>query len=201
MIALPALMRDIRICSELANQLKYSVSKRVLMEMAIIRMMQPAMEQDTESLEVRINELEEKLSSGSFLMSPAETAMAQETVRGEESAVTIELSPAEYEDYQELSAGWHKLSRMQGGMYNSYLRGTKVSYEKGRGLCILFTNSFNYAIMMQGSHLEELGQSLSSQCGKTITVCARLLEEGEAAPRILRGNRIDGINMEIGMEE
>lgn len=201
MVALPVLMRNIRICSELANQLRMAASKRVLIEMAIIRMMQPAMELDTESLSVRISELEDKLASGFVPAQGAEAGQEQSAYEQESASQTIELTPAEFADYQELSSNWHKLSRMQGGMYNSYLRGTKVSYDKSKGLCILFTNSFNYAIMMQGKHMEELGASLSSQCGKEITVSARLLEEGETAPRILRGNRIAGIDMEIGMED
>ena len=67
MVALSVLMRNIRICSELSNQLKFAVSKRVLIEMAIIKMMQPQMEDDIESLRVRLDQIEEKIASGSFV--------------------------------------------------------------------------------------------------------------------------------------
>lgn len=246
MIPLPVLMRDIRICSELSNQLRFAVSKRVLIEMALIRMMQPAMEEDLESLTVRLDGLEERLANGGFApLSPGAGKVSGQAEGiyngqpegyeihggdGRESrtggyegqpggaygqpggygssrpqadapAQTIMLSAAEYEDYQKLSTDWPKLSRMQSPALNSFLRGSRVSCDKGRGLCILFSNSFNYTMMLQGSRMEELGQMINSYYGREFVITARLLEEGEAAPRIVRGSRIEGINMEIGIEE
>ena len=224
MVALPVLMRNIRICSELANQLKFAVSKRVLIEMAIIKMMQPQMEDDIESLSVRLDRIEDQISSGSFVQT-APTATAQSVNNASEpqpqgsifdayfdgaaaqnsapqsAAQTVELSEAEYEDYQKISSEWKKLSHMQSGFLNSILTGTQISYEKAKGLCVVFTNRFHYELMLQQNRMEELRQMLNSQYQKEFSISAKLLEAGEAMPRVTRGSHIEGINMEIGVED
>ena len=223
MVALPVLMRNIRICSELANQLKFAVSKRVLIEMAIIKMMQPQMEDDLDSLRVRLDRIEEQISSGSIVQT-TQTAVQQPSGSASEpqpqgsifdayfdggatsqtpqkAAQTIELSEAEYEDYQKLSADWKQLSRMQSAFISTLLNGTQISYEKAKGLCIVFTNRFHYELMLQQNRMEELRQMLNGQYQKEFSISARLLEAGEAMPRVTRGSHIEGINMEIGVED
>ncbi|MDE7299759.1 MAG: DNA polymerase III subunit gamma/tau, partial [Lachnospiraceae bacterium] len=64
-----ALMRYIRIFSELSNQLKYATQKRVMIEVALVKLCRPAMETDYGSLADRLRQLEAKLESGDF--SPA----------------------------------------------------------------------------------------------------------------------------------
>ena len=224
MVALPVLMRNIRICSELSNQLKFAVSKRVLIEMAIIKMMQPQMDDDLDSLRVRLDRIEEQISSGNFAQATPVAAQQKASNASEPqpqgsifdayfdggasagqapqgNAQTVELSEAEYEDYQKLSADWKKLSRMQSGFLNSILMGTQISYEKAKGLCIVFTNRFYYELMLQQNRMEELRQMINNHYQKEFSISAKLLEAGEAMPRVTRGSHIEGINMEIGVED
>lgn len=58
------LMRYIRIFSELSNQLRYASQKRVLIELALIKLTKPQMEQNLDSILQRLNELEERLDEG-----------------------------------------------------------------------------------------------------------------------------------------
>ncbi len=58
------LIRYIRIFSELSNQMKYSTSKRILLEIAVIKMTKPAMEQNLSSLMQRMQDLEKKIENG-----------------------------------------------------------------------------------------------------------------------------------------
>lgn len=55
------LMRYIRVFSDLSNQLRYASQKRVLVEVALIRLTRPAMEPDLDSVLQRIHQLEEQL--------------------------------------------------------------------------------------------------------------------------------------------
>ena len=55
------LMRYIRVLSELGNQLRYASQKRVLIEVALIKLTKPSMEPDLESLLERVSQLEEAL--------------------------------------------------------------------------------------------------------------------------------------------
>ena len=64
MIETDMLLRHIRIFSELSEQLKFATQKRVLLEVALIKLCTPAMETGTDSLLDRIRALEEKLETG-----------------------------------------------------------------------------------------------------------------------------------------
>ena len=64
MIRNDTLMRFIRIFSELANSIRYSVNKRVMLEMALIKLCKPEAEKDDLSLIERIRKLERMIEQG-----------------------------------------------------------------------------------------------------------------------------------------
>ncbi len=64
MVETEALLRYIRIFSELSGQLRYASQKRVMLEVALIRLCVPAMETNQDSLLERIRAVEEKLENG-----------------------------------------------------------------------------------------------------------------------------------------
>lgn len=69
MIEGETLMRYIRIFSELSGQLRYASQKRVLIEIALIKLTKPQMEQNLDSILQRLDELEERLDEAP-VMSP-----------------------------------------------------------------------------------------------------------------------------------
>lgn len=82
------LMRYIRVLSELSNQLRYASQKRVMVEVALIKLTRPSMEPDMDSVLQRLKQLEaavEDLEAGGFMpkagmppqvgMLPANTGM------------------------------------------------------------------------------------------------------------------------------
>ncbi|MDO4284882.1 MAG: DNA polymerase III subunit gamma/tau [Eubacteriales bacterium] len=60
---LSAIMRYLRVMSALTEQIRYSSNRRILTEMALIRLCEPAMESDRDSLAERIRALERQLLS------------------------------------------------------------------------------------------------------------------------------------------
>lgn len=58
------LMRYIRVLSELLGQLRYASQKRVLVEIALIRLCRPSMEQNYDSILQRLSQLEQKMENG-----------------------------------------------------------------------------------------------------------------------------------------
>jgi DNA polymerase-3 subunit gamma/tau len=66
MVREDTLMRYIRIFSELANSIRYATNKRVLLEMALIRLCKPEAEHDELSLLERVRKLEQKLEQGAL---------------------------------------------------------------------------------------------------------------------------------------
>lgn len=64
------LMRYIRVFSELSSQLRYAGQKRVLIEMALIRLTRPQMECNLDSVMQRLKELEARMEEGAVSLSP-----------------------------------------------------------------------------------------------------------------------------------
>lgn len=66
------LMRYIRIFSELSNDVKYSTQKRIMIEIALIKLTHPAMEQSRDISDIisRITQLEQRLDNGNFTVNP-----------------------------------------------------------------------------------------------------------------------------------
>lgn len=62
-----ALMRYIRIFSDLSNQLRYAAQKRVLIELALIRLTKPQMEEDLTSVLERLSVIEKQIEEGIFV--------------------------------------------------------------------------------------------------------------------------------------
>ncbi len=60
------LIRYIRIFSDLTNQLKYATQKRVLLEVTLIKLCRPAMEQNKDALLDRIRAIEKQLGEGAW---------------------------------------------------------------------------------------------------------------------------------------
>ena len=58
------LMRYIRVFSELSNQIRYASQKRVLVELAFIKLTKPQMEHNYDSIIERLNKIEDQLEEG-----------------------------------------------------------------------------------------------------------------------------------------
>ncbi len=68
-IGVHVIMRYIRILSELSSSIKFSPQKRVMAEIAIIKMCKPIMESDFSAIENRIEQIENKIESGAIVSS------------------------------------------------------------------------------------------------------------------------------------
>lgn len=207
------LMRYIRIFSELSSQIRFAVSKRVLIEIAFIKLMKPAMESDLEGLHARIRALEETIARGGVFkdntqMEPREGGgldipMEQSFVppESQKEEQVVEIGEADYEDYEQLSREWNKIVAGQGRLIGSLLKGTGISYDPAKGLCIVFTSPFNHAAMNIQGRMEELNETISRQYQKEFKITTKLLSGDEPKMKVVKGNRIPGIEMDIGMEE
>ena len=76
MIREDTLMRFIRIFSELANQMRYAVNKRVLLEVALIKLCRPQMERDELSMGERVRRLEKVLEEGTVAVVSGSPALS-----------------------------------------------------------------------------------------------------------------------------
>lgn len=93
------LTRYIRVLSELLNQLRFSSVKRVLAEIAVIKLAKPQMETDDTSVLERIRALEENIRTAPA--APEKAAPAPDMVTKQEAAIQepqVQTAPDEEED-------------------------------------------------------------------------------------------------------
>lgn len=90
-VDLNALMRYIRVFSELSNQIRYAVQKRVTLELAVIKLTTPQMENNLDSVLDRLRILEQKVEEGMVSLSGEQLA-AFAAGNGSENAATADTA-------------------------------------------------------------------------------------------------------------
>lgn len=204
------LMRYIRIFSELFNQLRYAGQKRVLVELAFIKLTKPAMEHNIESVIERLNKIEEQLEAGVPInpammnqvgQMAATTASAEVVLQTPPQQVT--LPKAQLEDLQLIRNGWGKILRELGGVIRSSFRDTVVEPSGDSCLCIVFGSADNYEIGRRPTVLGDLEQYVESTYGKAITFKTRLIGGGERVDTVYisEDDLKDNIHMDITIED
>lgn len=116
------LMRFIRILSELYNNLRNALNKRVLLELAIIKLMSPEMEENNEAIVDRLSRIESKLKTPSLMLQKeVNNIIIKDELKEEiEEKKEIQLSKVSYDDLQMLKKDWEKIvSKFSGAFYLS----------------------------------------------------------------------------------
>ena len=222
------LMRYIRIFSELSNQLRYASQKRVLVEVALIKLTRPSMEPNLDSVLQRLAELEEQmedLEAGRMaipMAGPSQTAavpgtaapgspagpvpQAQFTQAQAEPQVPAEkvsLPKAQLEDLKLVRNEWAKIVRSIGGGAKSYLRDTVVEPGGEGCLTIVFMDSMNYDMGKRPTVIGELERYVETNYGRSIYFKTRLAGKGERLNTIYitEEELEDKIHMDITYED
>lgn len=90
-VDLNALMRYIRVFSEMSNQIRYATQKRVTLELSVIKLTTPQMENNLDSVLDRLRILEQKVEEGMVSLSGEQIA-ALAVGNGSENAVAAETA-------------------------------------------------------------------------------------------------------------
>lgn len=110
LISLDALMRYIRILSELSGQIRYASNKRILVEIALIKLCKDAIEPDVALIMERIETLEDKIESG--VISATIPVNIDSTLSQSTSPLEDKVPPkALPEDIQEVVSNWKNIVR------------------------------------------------------------------------------------------
>ncbi len=198
------IIRYIHIFSDLSNQIKYASQKRVLTEIALIRLCKPAMDQDNAAILGRIDEVEKKMEEGVFVASPgpqgSEHAGKADAHHGSPKPVLPKSIP---DDIRKIVGNWKQI---QNNFTNDVpmvdaLRRSVPSMDANGNLLIRFDEGDLSADRLMGEPGHgKLQQCLNDVTGKevafTVSVAANT-EEFRSGTIDLR----DVIKMEIDEEE
>ena len=177
MIDIDVIMRYIKVFSELESQMKYSSQKRVLIEIALIKLNRPAMENDISALNNRIAVVENKLEKGNFTVQNVSTAPVQQQAEEKPKKVYDKPIP---EDIQEVVNNWGKIQRHISNPYKIYLQDARFSVKGADTLLIVFnTGSIGYEGCNKPEVIEMLTGLISDEIQKRVKVEMTMLENNQ----------------------
>ena len=176
-IEVDAIMRDIRCFSELSGRIRYAGQKRVLIEMALIRLCRPEMETNEDTLLERIRKLEqtvEQIENGSIAVAAAPTG--QPAVQAVAPVKKAELPKAVPEEIKEIVAKWPRVVASALMPMKLYLQKARLSLGgDNRLLLIVEDGQTSDYLVGKKEKKDELEQLLAELTGKQIEVEFRVV--------------------------
>lgn len=155
------LMRYIRVFSEVLNQIRFAAQKRVLVELAFIRLTKPEMEQSMDAVLERLERLERQMEEGipaapwpgnmagdgsQPALPQAVQPQAPSLESREAEPRTVTLPKAQLEDLNLIRNEWGKIVREMGMSIRPSFRETVVEPAGDSCLCIVFSDAMNFSM-------------------------------------------------------
>ncbi|MGN0379122.1 MAG: DNA polymerase III subunit gamma/tau [Butyrivibrio sp.] len=175
------LMRYIRILSELSASLRSATQKRVMAEVALIRMTRPQMDSDTVSLTQRLERIEKLVGEKEDII--ALTAIRPETpVTYVQNETPASQPPRKHmikalsEDLTAVRDHWSGIVAQMSQFFEQYLLRARVTVEDD-ALIIIPANGFDYAYLNGKDVTGQLKTVISDTIGKDVDV--RLMKPGD----------------------
>ena len=203
------LMRYIRIFSELTGQIKYSSQKRVLTEIALIKLTKPEMERNYDSICNRLSILEKKLEAGITLSleQAAQGGFSSEAEKNKNSDKSTqmvleskELQKAVPQEVQEAVNVMPEVIRTIGHPMATYLKMAHFQVGGENRLLVVVMDEVAEGLLNKQERKEQLATLLSDKIGKEIQVEIKLIREEDEHKNIFLTAQ-KNIDMDIQEEE
>lgn len=163
------ILRYIRIFSELSGQIRYSSQKRILIEMALIKLCKPAMETTQDAMLDRIRQVEEQVEKG-IAIAPPVMQITQEAVTPP-AGPKLQLPKAVPEDVKQIVAKWPSIAERAMSPMKMYLKSAKLSLGgDNRLLLVLEDGIASDYFLKHEENKEMLERLLADFAGKEIAV-------------------------------
>lgn len=183
------IIRYIRIFSELSGQIRYAAQKRVLTEVALIKLCRPQMETKKDTLLDRIRAIEEQLArgvvprqgtnEGGYGQSAAGAGMSG-TGGGIPPKAKQELPKAIPEDVKRAVGNWQAIVGKAEQPMKQYLQNAKLSLGSENQLMIVLPDGIMSDYFTQDEkHREQLETLISEEIGKQIQIVVQVLKEND----------------------
>lgn len=217
MVREDTLIRFIRVFSELSNQMKYAGSKRVILEVALIKLCRPQMENDEVSLLERVRILERKLENGVTVVrnegskdrsarrpdQEADSFFGGLELPGNETAEedfsgSFEEKAAP-EDLKKVMSMWNSIVAETSGRFMVTLRSAVPKYNAAgddNRLFVVFADFLAEPYVNSPEAKMQLEAIISNKLGKQVEVKLMLQADEHLAP-----GRLSKINVEKGLSQ
>lgn len=170
LVEMDRIVRFIHIFSDLAGKIKYASQKRILVEIALIKLCKPEMETDMDSVLDRIRQVEDKVENG--------VVVAAGQLEGMGAAQTpavpkkkVELPKAIPEDVKDIVMKWPGIIGNAENPMKTFLKSAKLSLGGDNRLMVVLEDGLASDYFLQHpENKEQLELLLSDFSGKEISV-------------------------------
>ncbi len=173
------IIRFIRIFSELSGQIKYASQKRILVEIALIKLCKPDMETSQEAVLDRIRQVEEKVENG-VTVSAEMLQVAALSGRSGEGEAPIKKPPmpkAVPEDIKEIVGKWPGIINRAENPMKTHMKSMRVSMGADNQLLLAVEDGLSSEYFTgENSHKEQLERLISEFVGKEVTVNIQVVQ-------------------------
>lgn len=173
------LIRYIRVFSELSNQLRYASRKRVLLEIALIKLCKPQMEQDYDALLSRIKILEDKIEEG-ITLAPTNNKVIQSESPAEPIKRQEILPEALPDDLVQVAGNWKgivaQITKMAPAL-GSVLNSATLSIDENKGLVIVVTDIIDKEMVESEVKKKVIVDTIAKMINKQAQINVRYLDK------------------------
>lgn len=192
------LVRYIRIFGELSGRIRYSPQKRVLLEVAIIKLSTPQMEEDVGSVLSRIEKLERSIKEGGQVVS---FVSEQKKEQEQEKPKVITLPQAQYQDFIQLRNDWPHLVARMGAPGAKLLENVSIQTHGDGIIELIFSDETLYKLGATEQRISEIGEIVEQEYQKHFTFEARCCKEQEETEYKSIVDGMNAIHTKIEIED
>lgn len=174
------LIRYIRIFSDLSGQIRYASQKRVMVEVALIKLCRPQMEKSYEDILDRIRQLEAKIENGVKVTVKEKETIEKAPAPKEEKPV--ELPKAVPEDLKQIAKNWSNIIASTTGITKVSLGNARPSMGNNNTLLLVFSDSWDMEALSSEQHMAELKSAIARYVPKEVEIKTKLLAEKQENP-------------------
>ena len=181
LVDVETLMRYIRIFSELSNQVKYATQKRVLVEIACIKLCKPAMETNYESILNRLRNIEAQIEKGVPMQQEAPVMQEKRPVKEQEPKVEqiVELLKAMPEELKAVAKNWNTIVAKLPPAVKAMVNSARPTLGEGNTLVLIFTDEMDRRFVDTEEHISALQDSIQKQINKEVIVKTKLISQAQ----------------------
>lgn len=181
-VEMDTLMRYVRIFSDLSNQMKYSSQKRVLLEVACIKLCKPEMETDYTSLLERLRQVEKKLEAGIVVQQVSggqnQNHSDDEEMKQPEEPPKV-LMEALPEEVRQVAANWNSIVKDLDGLLQQMLKHAVLTVNEGNVLVLVFSEDMYKSFVDKETSMKAIKEAIAEFINKEVTIQTKLMEGGK----------------------
>lgn len=185
MAEMDQLIRYIHILSDLSGQIRYATQKRVLVEVALIKLCKPQMDvtQDLTTILGRLDQLEKQMEAGVAIQKSdtgqAEGLAADTHMMSRETQEPRIIPKAVPDEVRQIVSRWNEVIRNCDRVEQTMLSEAKKVVNEDGTLVLQFTDSVNEGYFMQdeGKQLEALRTVIQNLTGLDVMIQTRTVDE------------------------